>query len=78
MDEYWRLVKPRYLKECQLASCGNHKHMSERVNVLSKAVIEPFHGSPVDSNGEVVSNIVPMVSSLNISQDEVTRFLNCN
>ena len=52
--------------------------MSDRVDVLSQAVKEPVFGSPVNSNGKVVSSIVPLVSTLNVSQDEVTRLLNCD
>ena len=52
--------------------------MSDRVNVPSQAVKEPVFGSPVNSNGKVVANIVPLVSTLIVSQDEVTRFLNCD
>ena len=52
--------------------------MSDRVGVLSQAVKEPVFGSPGNGNGKAVSSIVPLVSTLNVSQDEVTRLLKCN
>lgn len=70
MDEYWRLVKPRYLKECQLVSCSNHKHrwyyewQGECAEPSSERAIS-WH--PVNSSDKIVSNVVPLVSTPDVS-----------
>ena len=59
-----------------LATIDNIMRM--RVNMLTKAVVKPILGSPVNGNSKVVARIVPIMTTFSVSQDKVTRFLNCN
>jgi len=52
--------------------------MTNWFSVPRKAVEEPILAGPVDSNGNIVSSVVPLVTTLHVGQDEVTRLLNCN